>query len=79
MRPGPAGVRVAVLIGMETLKRLRLQNVLDPDNRIEFSRTEVRGSFPDPYCCIPCLVFGEKCLAAALPPVKAVASQIFLP
>lgn len=46
---GQMRVRLAcawpILIGLETLKRLRAENVLDPEHRVKISRAEVRRLF----------------------------------
>jgi farnesyl-diphosphate farnesyltransferase len=47
--PGQIRVRLAcalpILIGLETLKRLRTENVLDPKQRVKISRAQVRQLF----------------------------------
>jgi farnesyl-diphosphate farnesyltransferase len=42
-----------VLIGIETLKRLRAENPLDPERRIKISRAEVRGIILRSVLCYP--------------------------
>jgi farnesyl-diphosphate farnesyltransferase len=42
-----------ILIGMETIKRLRVQNVLDPRRRVKISRAEVRRLVWHSILCYP--------------------------
>jgi len=52
---GQVRVRLAcawpILIGVETLKRLRVENVFDPARRIKITRTEVRRLFARTVIC----------------------------
>jgi farnesyl-diphosphate farnesyltransferase len=42
-----------ILIGMETIKRLRVENVLDPQRRVKISRAEVRRLVWHSILCYP--------------------------